>query len=154
MSHCHLDYVLHSNSGPDDSIGPRRTGAGTGRKLLYGDTQTASFSGGSAQQDSNTAAYQSDGTSSMQAATGTQVAPVNQWQNALNTIQRSATAAFNANTTPVQQQQQQTQVCYRLQQKQALWRARVPHMATNVCPGACFLFCCLEWGAVHARNGG
>ena len=37
-------------------------------------------------------------------------AGANTWQNALGTIQRSATAAFNANNAPVQQQQQLQQV--------------------------------------------
>lgn len=77
------------------------TGAGTGRKLLQ-DTQTASFG---AQQASATSEYQAS--SDAQTAANTQAAPAaNTWQNALGTIQRSATAAFNANNAPVQQQQQ------------------------------------------------
>ncbi|CAL8470439.1 g9981 [Coccomyxa elongata] len=80
-------------------------GAGTGRKLLQQDTQTASFG---AQQASAASGYQAS--SDAQAAANTQAAPAaNTWQNALSTIQRSATAAFNANNAPVQQQQQQQQ---------------------------------------------
>lgn len=90
------------------------TGAGTGRKLLYEDTQTASFSGGAAaQQGSDSAAYQSTqsapaGNTANAAASNQAAAVGNTWQDALGTIQRSATAAFNANNNvPVQQQQQQ-----------------------------------------------
>nr|QOL01160.1 putative extracellular protein CSOL_081 [Pseudococcomyxa simplex] len=92
-------------------------GAGTGRKLLYEDTQTASFSGGAAaQQGSDSAAYQSTQSApagnTANAAASNQAAPAgNTWQDALGTIQRSATAAFNANNNvPVQQQQQAAQV--------------------------------------------
>ncbi|EIE27083.1 hypothetical protein COCSUDRAFT_45725 [Coccomyxa subellipsoidea C-169] len=95
---------------------------GTGRKLLYEDTQTASFSGGAAaaQQQgagSSAAAVQQQGAgssaayqSSQTAGAGSQAAPAgNTWQDALGTIQRSAAAALNANSAPVQQLQQTTQ---------------------------------------------